>query len=340
MKALVYEGPREMKILDVPKPVIEPNEVLIQVVYSGICGSELSGFLGKNSLRKPPLIFGHEFSGRIVEVGEDVDKDQLYIGQRVTANPLVTCGQCDSCLQGKQQLCTHRKLLSAALPGSNAAYVKIPAPFVLPLPDHVSFELGALTEPVACGIRVVEQANVKPTDSVLIIGMGPIGLLILQVMRIHGVKSVFVADMNLDRLQMAKQYGGISLNPKEINVIEEIRRLTGGVNVAVDAVGASVTRNQCIESLAVGGRVIFTGLHEADSSLPINTIIRNEIECFGSFAYSSLNFKTALQLLADGRIGLSEGLVKAPLEEGNMWFERLLGNSENVSKVLLYPNED
>ena len=121
MKALVYEGPREMNVREVDVPTVEPDEVLIRVAYSGICGSELSGYLGQNALRKPPLIFGHEFSGTIADLGEQAaSMQELSAGQRVTANPLISCGRCEKCLGGRQQLCVRRKLLSASLPGSNA----------------------------------------------------------------------------------------------------------------------------------------------------------------------------------------------------------------------------
>ena len=343
MKALIYEGPREMHLREVEVPVPGDDEVLIRIAYSGICGSELSGYYGHNSLRKPPLIFGHEFSGTIAALGERAGKDTgLQIGIRVTANPLVTCGRCPTCLQGRQQLCVSRKLLSAALPGSNAEYVKLPAQFVYPLPDSVSLELGAMTEPAACAVRAVELAEVSPKDHVLVMGLGPIGLLIVQVLSLYGVKRIFAADMNPERLEMASQWGVTAIHPKHTDVLEEVRRLTHGIgaDVAIDAVGSGITRNQCIQCAAFGGRVIFTGLHEADSTLPVNTIIRNEIRCLGSFAYSSLNFETALRWLSEGRIGFQAGVVKAPLEEGGTWFEKLLTNAGSTTKVLLYPPQE
>src|SRR5258707_13689543 len=122
MKALVYDAPYELVVHDVPMPTIAPDEVLIQVAYSGICGSELSGYEGKNSLRKPPLIMGHEFSGTITQIGDQAAqrRPDLTAGLPVTANPLITCGVCSYCLSGCQSLCVNRKLLSATLPGSNA----------------------------------------------------------------------------------------------------------------------------------------------------------------------------------------------------------------------------
>ena len=342
MRALVYEGPRKMEVREVDAPTPEDNEVLIRVAYSGICGSELSGYLGQNALRKPPLVFGHEFSGTVAGLGERASSTgDLSVGQYVTANPLITCGYCERCLEGRQQLCIRRQLLSASLPGSNADYVKVPARFVYPLLDGVSLEQGALVEPIACAVRVAELASVEPSHTVLVIGAGPIGLFVIQAMQVHGARDIIAVDLNRERLGTAARLGATTLSPEESDTVEEVHRITGGkgVDVAVDAVGASVTRNQCIQCAASGGTAVFSGLHEADSPLPVNTMIRSEITCLGSFAYSALNFETALRWLAEGRMGLADGIVKSPLESGARWFERLLGDQGKVTKVLLYPRE-
>ncbi|CAN7761341.1 galactitol-1-phosphate 5-dehydrogenase [Paenibacillus sp. LjRoot153] len=340
MKALVYEGPRDMQIREVDLPAPNDEEVLIEVAFSGICGSELSGYLGHNALRKPPQIFGHEFSGTIVQLSEQLKESySLKPGQRVTANPLVSCGRCMHCLKGQQQLCTSRKLLSASLPGSNAAYVKVPASCVYPLQDHITFQQGALTEPIACSVRVAELSAAKPGDQVLIMGMGPFGLFVLQALRVHGVKDIIAVDLHRERLQMAEALGAITLQATEVDITSGIQSLTNGlgVQVAIDAVGSAQTRRQCMDSTAPGGKVVFTGLHEPESLLQVNSLIRSEITCIGSFAYSSVNFQTALKWLYAGYFDLSDWIVEAPLEEGAEWFDKLLGNPGKVAKVLLYP---
>ncbi|WNQ12352.1 alcohol dehydrogenase catalytic domain-containing protein [Paenibacillus aurantius] len=339
MKALLYEGPREMRIREIAPPSITEDEVVIQVAFSGICGSELSGYLGHNALRKPPLVFGHEFSGTIVEAGANASKVfGLQPGQRVTANPLVTCGHCGYCLSGRQQLCRGRKLLSAALPGSNAELVKIPAAFVHPLPDHLTLQQGALVEPIACGVRVAELASPRPGDKAVIFGMGPIGLFVLQALKVYGVKEIYAVDLHAERLGMAEALGAVPLSPRKDEVVAEVlKRTGGGADIAVDAVGASLTRSQCMEVTVPGGRIIYTGLHEAESVLPVNTMIRSEFHVAGSFAYSAVNFQTALNWLAEGRIGLTDGVVEAPLEEGAEWYDKLLSNPGKVAKVLLVP---
>lgn len=339
MKALVYEGPREMHLRQLAAPEPLEDEVLIRVAYSGICGSELSGFLGHNALRKPPIVFGHEFSGTVEALGERVVRNGLQVGARVTANPLVTCGECRFCLSGRQQLCPSRRLLSAALPGSNAELVKIPARFVYPLPNGMSLRHGALVEPVACGVRVAELAAPKPGERAVVAGMGPIGLYALQALKLYGVTDLYAIDLSPERLEIAESLGAIPIMPnRKSDVAAEVRHLTdGGADIAVDAVGASVTRRQCIDFTAPGGRVIVTGLHEAESSLQVNTMIRSEISLLGSFAYSAVTFEKALAYLANGWFGLDEWVEEAPLETGAAWFDRLIAKPGKTAKVLLVP---
>lgn len=341
MQALMYEGPRTMNMKEVPMPIVGHDDVLIKVAVSGICGSELSGYLGQNSLRKPPLIMGHEFSGEIVQVGEHILKEgRLAVGQRVIANPLISCYRCEYCLSGRQHLCNKRALLGAHLPGSYAQYVKVPATAVYSLADHLSFEEGALAEPLACAVNVAEMSGAKPDDIALIIGMGPIGLFVMQALKLHGVNKIIAVDRNEDRLSIAEQLGATIINAGTVDVLQEIRRLTSGSNgvtVAVDAVGADVTRNQCVQVCAPGGRVVFTGLHESHAKLPINDMIRAEISVMGSFAYSASHFTTALKWLEDGRIQMKQWVVKETLGKGQECFERLLTNPGPVAKILLVP---
>ncbi|MFC5701614.1 zinc-binding dehydrogenase [Cohnella faecalis] len=341
MKALVYTAPEVMELMDCPVPEPGPDEVLIRVAYSGICGSELSGFLGHNSLRKPPMIFGHELSGIIEDAGASGESHGLRRGMRVTANPLVTCGRCSYCLGGQESLCPERKLLSAALPGSNAEFVKLPAEFVHPLPDHVTLTDGALTEPVACGARVAELTAAGPEDTVLVMGMGPIGVFALQAVLLSGAGRVIAVDLSDDRLSFASSLGAIAVNPRTEDLAARVRELTDGrgVSAAIDAVGAAATRRQCAESVMTGGRLIFTGLHQADTALDFNDLVRRELKIIGSFAYSKANFRQALDWIAEGRIGLGDRMEIAPLADGAVWFDKLIRAPGREIKVLLKISE-
>jgi 2-desacetyl-2-hydroxyethyl bacteriochlorophyllide A dehydrogenase len=339
VKALIYEGPRQMTLHEVEMPRLSAGDVLIEVAYSGICGSELSGFLGESSLRQPPLIFGHEFSGRIVQRGSQA---QTYaVGTRVTANPLISCGQCHYCTQSQEQLCVHRRLLGAALAGSNAAYVAVPEGSVVALPDTVTFEQATLAEPVAYALHVAQKAQFSESDTLVVYGMGPIGLFVLQAARHYGVRRIYAVDTNSERLAMAEALGATQiLNPVNIDVPQFLADSTNGLkaSVAVDAVGNAITRKNAVISVRAGGTVIFSGLHSAETALPINDMIRNEVTTAGAFAYTAAQFRSAVDLVAQGVIGLhDEWIIKAPLEDGRQWFETLLGNAGSVAKVLLVP---
>jgi len=342
MKALVYEGPRQLNIRELPEPTLEADEVLIKVAYSGICGSELGGYLGHNSLRKPPLVMGHEFSGEIIALGAATAKQrpELTIGQRVTVNPLIHSEQCHSraCAEGRRNLCQQREILGIHRPGSYADYVKAPAQNVYPLPDGLSLEHAALAEPLGCAVRAAKLAGCTPMDKVLITGLGPIGLLILQAIQRFGVTDITVTDTDPDRRAIAGEFGVRVVDPLAEDVVALLKAEThsAGVDVAIDAVGATVTRKQCIDAAVLGGRVIFVGLHEDNSTLPVNDIIRKEINLQGSFAYAPLDFEDALAWLAASWIKIDPWLVKAPLAEGQARFEQLLGRPGPVAKILLY----
>jgi threonine dehydrogenase-like Zn-dependent dehydrogenase len=341
MKALVWEAPKVMVMReqDIPEP--NTNEVLVKVAYAGICGSELSGYLGHNALRKPPLVMGHEFSGVVTALGRDArtTNPNLTEGLNVTVNPLSSEGDDEFRRRGLDHLSPSRKLLGAHRPGAFAEYIAVPAQSALPLPQTVSLKLGALTEPVGCAVRIGELVgNVKDQDC-LVIGAGPIGLLAMQILFLKGAERIFIADLDTERLAMGQELGGEAINPREVQTHEAVREATKGrgVPVSVDAVGTALTRAQCVAATMPTGTVVLEGLHEETSTLPIADIIRRELVLRGSFAYSPANFVSALKLLEQNAIRLEPWIVEAPLADGGKWFERLIEAPGNVSKVLLTP---
>ena len=341
MKALVWEAARTMSLRDEPAPTAAADEIVVRVGHAGICGSELSGFLGHNALRLPPLIMGHEFAGEIVELGALVPefRPDLALGALVTANPLWYCGDCALCAAGLNQLCGNRRLIGAHRPGAFAEYVSAPAKLALPLPAGMDTRIGALTEPVGCAVRIGELAGDVADADCLIIGAGPIGLLSLQMLRYQGAARVFIAEIDEARLMMGEALGGIPIQASAVDTVAAAREATAGAGVAVsvDAVGTALTREQCVAATSASGRLILSGLHEESSMMPVAAMIRSEITAVGSFAYTPANFARALELLAAGAIGLDPWIHEAPLGEGGAWFERLIEAPGDVSKVLLKP---
>lgn len=339
MEALVWEAARVMNMRDEPEPTMAPDEICIKVSYAGICGSELGGYLGHNALRVPPLIMGHEFAGEIVAVGADVQQSELTTGKLVTVNPLIYCGTCHYCQQGLNQLCVNRQLIGAHRPGAFAQYVTAPAQQVTPLPAGMSARVGALTEPVACGVRIGDLAGDVAGETCLVIGAGPIGLLALQALLLNGAAQVIIAELDEARLAMGEALGGQPINGREQDVVQVVQAATDGLGVivAVDAVGAAITRQQCIAATRSTGTVIFSGLHEETSAVPAADMIRREIVAQGAFGYTPANFATALDLLAADKIRLDPWITEASLPDGGHWFDRLVDAPGDVSKVLLVP---
>jgi threonine dehydrogenase-like Zn-dependent dehydrogenase len=274
---------------------------------------------------------GHEFSGHIEAIGSAVDRPELNVGTAVTANPLVSCRQCRYCLSGKQQLCPNRKLLGAHLAGSNAEFVAVRADALFVIPPELSLATAALVEPAACAVHAAALVKPAPDEQALVVGAGPIGLMVIQALADRGIKQVFCIDLNAERLAMAEKLGAI---PTTFDSLE-----SQPVDVVVDAVGASATRQGCARVVRSGGRIVWIGLHEPETALPVNDFIRREITTYGSCAYSPIDFENAIQSLTQKRIRLDDAWTQIePLQNGAACFERLLHGAP-ISKIWLTPEE-
>lgn len=340
MDALVWLGPRDMVQRSEPMPRLADGEVLVAVGAVGICGSELSGFLGQNSLRVPPLIMGHECAGRIVQTttGTFTTGQPATVGTRVTFNPLVVCGTCDRCRAGRTNLCRRRQLVGAHRPGAFAQYVAVPTTQCYPLPDHLSLVAGSLAEPLACSIHAVVLAGVQPNQSLLILGAGPIGLCAVAAARVQGIEQIIVSDVAPLRLEIAQRWGAHTvINAREQDVVAAVQqRYPGGVESAIDAVGATAVRQQAMQAVAPGGRVVLIGLHNEESVLPANYLVRQEIALTGSFAYTEADFAQAVDLLTHGVVQPSaDWLEERPLGDGPAAFAELVDGRARAAKIVL-----
>ena len=340
MEALVWTGPREMAIRPEPVPVPGVGEVLVAVAVAGICGSEISGFLGLNKLRVPPLVMGHEASGRVTgsSGGKFADGSAVRDGVRVTFNPLVTCGECDRCRAGKPNLCRKRALIGVHRPGGYAQFVAVPARQCWPLKDGVSDTAGALAEPLACAVRAVSLAGIGKGDRLLVVGAGIIGLGCLLVAREKGAKEVIVSDRDARRLEVAKRWGAsrtVNAGSEDLAVVLR-EAASGGVETAIDAVGSAATRAQCIQGVVPGGRAVFIGLHEEESNIPVNYLVRQEVSVTGCFAYSPEDFGSAVGMLERG-VMKPEGywLEERPLADGKEAFTELADGKCAKAKLVL-----
>lgn len=337
MMALVWTDVETMEWREEEDPVPGDGEVAIAVESVGICGSELEGYLGHNSLRKPPLRMGHEFCGRIAETGNGVT--EWTAGRKVVVNPLIFCGKCDSCRKGLTQLCAKRQIVGIHRPGGFAQKVVVPSSAVVAVPESLDPFRASLAEPLACALRAARRAMERhPFANVLVIGAGGIGLLSAMVARILGASAIAVADTNKERLGVAREIGfDFAANPAETGWREFAASSFGskGVDVVIDAAGFQATREAAMSILNPGGTFMNIGLGIDRTELPINHLIRSEIAILGSFCYTTEDFADSVDLLASGRITERGWTEVRPLSEGGRAFADLTAGRVSRGKIFL-----
>src|SRR3712207_5285301 len=337
MKAIVWNGPEEMAIEEVPEPTLEPGTVIVRPQAVGICGSEVEGYLGKMGNRVPPLVMGHEFAGTVTGVGEDVDEG--LVGRTVAVNPLSSDGTCPLCRAGYTNLCPSRKLVGIHSPGGFAEYVLAPAQNVYPLPEGVEARTGALAEPLANGVHAARLGLANHSvERAVVIGAGTIGLMCLQAAVLDGIPEVSVVEPHGARRDQALGLGAHAAYTSGEEAREALEGPTEGLgaDLVIDAVGAEDRKRMAVEELLrPGGRVVFVGLHSDDTTLGFHGIVRGQLDLQGSYAYTADDYEQALEWLVEGRAGIGELPPVMPLEEGPGAFAELVrGPSERI-KVFL-----
>ncbi|MDQ3420100.1 MAG: alcohol dehydrogenase catalytic domain-containing protein [Acidobacteriota bacterium] len=323
--------------MDIPEPSPAEGEVIVRVSAVGICGSELEGYLGYSSIRKPPLVMGHEFSAFVTHDGSR--ERRFPVGTLVTVNPLMTCRRCRACKRGATNLCIHRKLIGVSRQGGMAEYVAVPEENVHVLPEGVSALQGSLSEPLAVAVRAVELSRFALLDRVAIIGAGSIGLLTLQVIRSLGPADIAVIDIADERLATASALGAtttLNTKPRQSEPKDFVEH-EHSYDIVLECVGRDETRALASRLAAPGGRIVLVGLHDQHSSMDFNAIVRHELQVLGSYVYSDANFSTAIEFLRLGRIATEPWIIERPLQEGPRSFQELTTGAGMNHKVVLLP---
>jgi L-iditol 2-dehydrogenase len=343
MKALVLKDYRRFAVEDFAVPVLQSDEVLVRVRACGICGSDVHGMDGSSGRRIPPIIMGHEAAGEIAQVGNGVTGWKA--GDRVTFDSTVYCGDCWYCRRGKINLCENRRVLGVSCGdyrrhGAFAEYVAVPQRILYRLPDNLSFEQAAMVEAVSVALHAVKRTPLSDAASVVVVGTGMIGLLVVQVLRVAGCKQIVAIDLEEGKLQLAKKLGAThTLKADEPDLLEKIRALTEGrgADAAFEVVGLAPTVKTAIESVRKGGSVTLVGNLKPQVDLPLQAVVTRELTLFGTCG-SAGEYPECLDLIASGRINVTEFVsATAPLEEGAHWFERLYAGEKGLMKVLLKP---
>jgi 2-desacetyl-2-hydroxyethyl bacteriochlorophyllide A dehydrogenase len=337
MKATVLKRPFEMSIEEVPLPVPGPDEVLVQVKASAICGSDLKAFEGKHPLIKPPIVLGHEFSGVVAKKGSSVEAFQQ--GDRVVVEPSFACGRCFFCRSQAFYLCESLKQLGHQLPGSFAEYTVSKARFTYPLPENVPFEKGALTQPLAISIHAMDRAKVEKGQSLAILGMGAIGLLLLQVAKLRGAR-VFASDIVDFKLEKAKAMGAEEIwNGSRPETASRVRAWTEGrgADVVIEAAGSSATIDHAFSAVRRGGTILLLGLtgHEKEQ-VSLERVTLDELNVAGTMRYAHGDFQRAIGMLERGEIDLDALILRRfALAEAPGVFRETLRAPEQVLRSVM-----
>ncbi|MEM3627192.1 MAG: zinc-binding dehydrogenase [Candidatus Bathyarchaeia archaeon] len=342
MRAAMLYGVKDLRVEDVPSPEVGAGEVLVRVKAATTCGTDLKIFRRGyvEGVIKLPTIFGHEWAGDVVEVGGDLEWPRK--GMRVRAGNSAPCLRCFMCQRGKYNLCENMIWLW----GAYAEYIKVPSRMVLvnmqEIPQHVSYEEAAITEPLACVLHGVEEAGVKLGDSVAIIGAGPIGLMHLLTVKRMGAEKVMVIDLVDERLDFAEKLGAdATINAVKADVVETVRRLTGGhgADMAIEAIGLPSTWEQALKLVRKGGRVLEFGGCPPGTEIKLSTeqIHYGEITLMGTFHTTPLHFRKALNHIASRTIDVRPLITrKMGLEDIKEAFE-ILSTSKNQIKIAINP---
>jgi threonine dehydrogenase-like Zn-dependent dehydrogenase len=342
MRVLVLEDWWKLVVAERPDPTPTGRQVLLQVHATGICGSDFHGFTGETGRRKLGQVMGHETVGRIVALGPDVDPGSgLEVGGVATVNPVVNCGTCERCRGGSEQNCPDKSVIGVdpAVSSAFAEMMLVPAANVIPLPESMPIEYGALVEPLAVGYHAIRRGRVRPGDRVLVIGGGPVGQAVVLAARREGAEHVAVSEPTASRRELNESLGAVTLDAITPERVPQVAEALGGApTIVVDAVGTAGTLAAAFAAAPLGTPIVLVGMGEASVSLNAYEISTKERTLIGSFCYSHEEFRTTaewtgtapseLGLLVQGRVGLAESSDA---------FAQLARGESSASKILVLP---
>ena len=334
MKALVYTAPRTLELQDLPSPHNGPSDALVQVRASGVCGSDLDGFLGRSRKRIPPLVLGHEFSGEIAQLGNEVP--DFRVGDRVAVYPLVVCGQCRYCVSGREQICPDRKVYGLDFHGGLAEYVAAPGRSLFHLPEPLNFVEGALVEPLANALHVINSVPAIEGATGVIFGGGPIGTMVFWAAKYFGARGVAVVEVNPHRIVRLRHLGVDFVIDGSHDPVRSLFEWThgSGADFAVDAVGKPECRANTVRSLSPGGVAVWIGLSGDEAEIDGRAVVTRELEVKGSYAYRRDDFARAISILAEGKLPVHAFVDERRLESGQSSFEALATGKSSVMKLV------
>lgn len=322
MKAAVYHGPRDIRVEEIPTPKAGPGDVVFQVKYCGVCGTDVHIYNGEGGAFPVPvpLVPGHEYSGVVAEVGAGVTR--LKVGDRVSADPNDACGGCYFCKNGKPHFCQHITSYGTTVNGGFAEYLRIPARQVYKIADDLGFMEAAMTEPMACCLHGIDLCDIKVGSTVLVIGAGPIGLIMMQLAKYSGAARLIMSEPVAEKRELAKKLGAtLTVDPLHEDLAKILAGYTENVDCVIECVGNIHTEEQAVQLAGYGATVSFFGLSGPEPTFPLHPddVYKKELRITSSFILPN-TFLRSIAMLESKSIDLTsivsdvlplEDLVKA-----------------------------
>lgn len=335
MKAIVIDKPYEVEIRDVPMPTVGEGEALLRVLYVGICGADVASYTGNQPFTTYPRIPGHEFSAEIIEIPEN-DKG-LKKGDVVTCNPYFNCGKCYSCERGHVNCCTDNRTMGVQRDGAFCEYISMPVERIYPGMGLTAKEL-ALIEPFSISRHAISRAAIRPTDSVLIVGAGPIGLFALLAAKQFAEK-IAVADVLNNRLNLAMSYGAdgvVNTATEDIAKFTEEFTDGRGFDVCIEACGRPETFLMCIDEAAYAANIILIGNGKRETTFLHSIILKKELNIFGSRNAMKQDFLDNIELAASGKVDVMKMVSGVyEMDKAAEAFDALAHNKGDLAKLLI-----
>jgi L-iditol 2-dehydrogenase len=303
MKQVELHAPREVRLVESPRPDPEPGEIVVAVARVGICGSDLHAYHGRHPFIQLPVVPGHEFAGTVVGGGADVR--DFALGQRITVEPSLVCGSCYNCLRGRYNICEHLQVIGCQTTGAMGEYLAVPASRALLLPDSVTWDQAVMVEPLAVAVHAARVARFQPGANVLILGAGTIGLMTLQAAKAFGAGQVMIADLIQDRLDLALRLGADhAVNPSATDLAPALEAAFGPqrADAIIECVGVTATARDAVRVARKGTRIVLAGVFEEEVPINLGLVQDRELELVGTLMYVGEDFPTALELVRDGRV--------------------------------------
>jgi L-iditol 2-dehydrogenase len=342
MKALVKHSPGNgnVSVLDVEEPQCGSKQVKVEIAFCGVCGTDLH-VLHDTFRNYPPVILGHEFSGTVVEVGDEVTT--VFVGDRITGlgATAVSCGECEYCRQGYFIFCSRRRGMGHGVNGAFTRYVLLRPDQVYKVPSFLSLEEAAMSEPFAAAVQaVVEQTPLRLGDTALISGPGPIGLLCLKLLVAQGITAIVAgAPGDEERLSAAKRFGALAtVNVGSQDLQAAIKEMTNGrgVDIALECAGVGASVRGCLGALRPMGHYTQVAICGRDIEFPIDLIFYKQLSMKGSICYTANTWRRMMEIYASGKISLSDMITnKLPITHWEEAFDLCM--TKQAIKVLMYP---